>query len=187
MWEGHGAGADRGDRRHPARRHQRRSVDGALPHRRAPRERDDVQLQRRPVVMSESREVIVVGGGQAGLAIGYLLARQGRRFAILEAADTPAAAWRERWDSLRLFTPVRYDSLPGRAFPGHPDSYPGRDDVVAYLTDYARDFELPVALASPVRVGGAGDDGYLVELDDRAYEADQVVIATGPFQVPRVP
>jgi cation diffusion facilitator CzcD-associated flavoprotein CzcO len=66
----------------------------------------------------DRREVIVVGGGQAGLAIGYLLAQQGRQFTILEAADTPAAAWRERWDSLRLFTPVRYDSLPGRAFPG---------------------------------------------------------------------
>src|SRR5688572_14810331 len=97
------------------------------------------------------REVIVVGGGQAGLAIGYLLAQQGRRFTILEAADMPAAAWRERWDSLRLFTPVRYDSLPGRAFPGDPDSYPGRDDVVAYLTDYARDLELPVELGSRVR------------------------------------
>ena len=99
----------------------------------------------------DRREVIVVGGGQAGLAIGYLLARQGRQFTILEAADAPAAAWRARWDSLRLFTPVRYDSLPGRAFPGDPDSYPGRDDVVAYLTDYARDLELPVELSSRVR------------------------------------
>jgi putative flavoprotein involved in K+ transport len=138
-------------------------------------------------VVSERREVVVIGGGQAGLAIGYLLAQQDRRFTILEAADTPAAAWRGRWDSLRLFTPVRYDSLPGRAFPGHPDTYPGRDDVVAYLTDYAREFELPVELDSPVRAIRAGDHGYLVELDDRTYEADQVVIATGPFQVPRVP
>ena len=138
-------------------------------------------------VVSERREVVVIGGGQAGLAIGYLLARQDRRFTILEAADTPAAAWRGRWDSLRLFTPVRYDSLPGRAFPGHPDTYPGRDDVVAYLTDYAREFELPVELGSPVRAVRAGDGGYLVELDDRTYEADQVVIATGPFQIPRVP
>jgi putative flavoprotein involved in K+ transport len=137
--------------------------------------------------MSERREVVVVGGGQTGLAIGYLLAQQGRRFTILEAADTPAAAWRERWDSLRLFTPVRYDSLPGRAFPGDPDAYPGRDDVVNYLTDYARDFDLPVALSSPVRAIRQCDDGYLVELDDRSYEADQVVIATGPFQVPRIP
>ena len=133
------------------------------------------------------REVIVVGGGQAGLAIGYLLAQQGRRFTILEAADTPASAWRERWDSLRLFTPARYDSLPGRAFPGDPDSYPGRDDVVAYLTAYARDFELPVELSSPVRAVRRGERGFLVELDDRSYEADQVVIATGPFQIPRVP
>ena len=132
-------------------------------------------------------EVVVVGGGQAGLAIGYLLAQQGRSFTILEAADTPAAAWRGRWDSLRLFTPVRYDSLPGRAFPGHPDTYPGRDDVVDYLTDYVREFELPVELDNPVRAVRAGDDCYVVELDDRTYEADQVVIATGPFQVPRVP
>ena len=76
------------------------------------------------VGMTEHRDVVVVGGGQAGLAIGYFLARQGRRFTILEAAGEPAAAWRERWDSLRLFTPVRYDSLPGRPFPGDPDSYP---------------------------------------------------------------
>ena len=136
---------------------------------------------------TDRQEVVVVGGGQAGLAIGYLLAEQGRRFTILEAADEPAAAWRARWDSLRLFTPVRYDSLPGRAFPGDPDTYPGRDDVVAYLTDYARDFELPVELGSGVRSVRQGDDGYLVELDDRVYEADQVVVATGPFQIPRVP
>ncbi len=137
--------------------------------------------------MSDRSEVIVVGGGQAGLAIGYLLAQQGRQFTILEAAEAPAAAWGARWDSLRLFTPVRYDSLPGRAFPGDPDTYPGRDDVVAYLTDYARDFELPVELGSRVRAVRRGDGGYLVELDDRTCEADQVVIATGPFQVPRVP
>ena len=82
---------------------------------------------------------------------------------------------------------MRYDSLPGRAFPGDPDAYPGRDDVVAYLTDYARDFELPVELNSAVRAVRRGDRGYLVELDDRTYEADHVVVATGPFQVPRVP
>src|ERR671937_2205082 len=137
--------------------------------------------------MTERHDVIVVGGGQAGLAIGYFLAQQGRDFAILEAADGPAAAWRERWDSLRLFTPVRYDSLPGRAFPGDPDSYPGRDDVVAYLTDYARDFELPVELNSRVRAVRQTDGGYLVTLDARTYEAEQVVIATGPFQTPRGP
>jgi putative flavoprotein involved in K+ transport len=140
--------------------------------------------------MTERHEVIVVGAGQAGLAIGYFLARQRRRFAILEAAETPAAAWRDRWESLRLFTPVRYDSLPGLAFPGDPDSHPGRDDVVAYLTDYSRQFDLPVELNTRVRAVRRCDDGrgYEVEIDDdRSYLADQVVIATGPFQVPRVP
>ena len=136
---------------------------------------------------TERRDAIVVGGGQAGLAIGYYLAEQGRDFSILEAAAQPAAAWRDRWDSLRLFTPARYDSLPGKRFPGDPDSYPGRDDVVAYLTDYARDFDLPVELNSPVRSVKPNEDSYLVELDGRAYEADQVVIATGPFQVARIP
>lgn len=133
------------------------------------------------------REVVVIGAGQAGLAIGYYLEQQGRDFTILEAGDAPAAAWRARWDSLRLFTPVKYDSLPGRAFPGDPDSYPGRDDVVAYLTDYARAFELPLELNSPVRGIRRAGGGYRVELDDRTYAAEQVVIATGPFQVPRVP
>ena len=133
------------------------------------------------------REVIVVGGGQAGLAIGYFLAQQGRDFTILEAADEPAAAWRRRWDSLRLFTPVRYSSLPGLPFPGDPDSYPSRDDVAAYLTDYAAHFELPVELDSRVRSIRKAGGSYVVELDDRTYAADQVVVATGPFQVPFVP
>jgi putative flavoprotein involved in K+ transport len=133
-------------------------------------------------------DVVVVGGGQAGLAIGYHLAQQRRRFTILDAADTPAAAWRERWDSLKLFTPVRFNSLPGLPFPGRPDSYPGRDEVVAYLTDYARRFELPVELNSRVRAIEPDErGGYRVELEDRSYAADQVVIATGPFQVPRIP
>jgi len=140
-----------------------------------------------PRDVSDRYEVVVVGGGQAGLAIGYFLARQGRRFTILEAGDAPAAAWRARWDSLKLFTPVRYDSLPGLAFPGDPDSYPGRDEVVAYLTDYAGAVELPVELNSRVRAVRLVDGVYLIELADRTYAAEQVVIATGPFQVPRVP
>ena len=136
---------------------------------------------------STATDIAVIGGGQAGLALGYFLARAGHDFKILEAAAQPAAAWRQRWDSLRLFTPVRYSSLPGLPFPGDPDSYPGRDEVAAYLTDYARRLELPVELNSRVRSLRRIDGGYLVELDDRRYEARQVVVATGPFQVPVVP
>ena len=137
--------------------------------------------------VSDHLEVAVIGGGQAGLAIGYFLAQQGRNFAILEAADEPADAWRTRWDSLKLFTPARYSSLPGLPFPGDPDAYPGRDDVVAYLTEYARQFALPVMLGSRVRSIRQAEGRYLVEVDGRSYTADQVVVATGPFQVPFVP
>ena len=138
--------------------------------------------------MTPRFDVVVIGGGQAGLAIGYHLTRQRRRLTILEAAATPAAAWRERWDSLKLFTPVRFNSLPGFPFPGDPDSYPGRDAVVAYLDEYARRFELPLELSSRVRAVEPDEQGgYRVQLDDRTYETDQVVIATGPFQEPRIP
>jgi putative flavoprotein involved in K+ transport len=136
---------------------------------------------------TEQREVVVVGGGQAGLAVGSFLAGAGRRFTILEAAGEPAAAWRGRWNSLKLFTPARYDGLPGLPFPGQPDRYPGRDEVVGYLTDYARRFELPVELNSRVRSVRARDTGFAVDLADRTYEAEQVVVATGPFQVPFTP
>jgi putative flavoprotein involved in K+ transport len=132
-------------------------------------------------------DVAVVGGGQAGHAIGYHLARAGCRFVILEAGESVGTAWRERWDSLALFTPRRYSSLPGLPFPGDPDGYPGRDDVIAYLEEYAARFELPIQFGSRVRSLRPGDGAYALALDDRQLEADQVVVATGPFQVPSVP
>ena len=135
----------------------------------------------------EHLHVVVVGAGQAGLAIGHHLARAGRRFAILEAGPSVGTAWRERWDSLVLFTPRRYDALPGLAFPGEPDGYPGRDEVIAYLERYAHTFELPVVFDSAVRSLKARDGSFVLDLDDRRIEADQVVVATGPFHRPHVP
>jgi putative flavoprotein involved in K+ transport len=132
-------------------------------------------------------DVAVVGGGQAGLAIGYWLARQGRRFVILEAGDSVATAWRKRWDSLVLFTPRRYDALPGLAFPGDPDGYPTRDEVIAYLERYASEFNLPVQTSSHVRSLTVQEGRFLLELGERQIRAKQVVVATGPFQAPRRP
>ncbi len=136
----------------------------------------------------DALEVAVVGAGQAGLAMGYFLRRQGRRFVVLERAGSIGPAWRERWESLTLFTPRRYSALPGLPFRGDPDGYPTRDDVIAYLERYAETFELPVELHSEVTKLARRDDGrFRLELDGRTILADQVVVATGPFQVPFVP
>jgi putative flavoprotein involved in K+ transport len=132
-------------------------------------------------------EVAVVGAGQAGLAIGQALAEQKKRFVILEAADSVGSAWRNRWDSLVLFTPRRYDALPGLEFPGDPDGYPTRGEVAAYLERYAERFELPVELSTPVRSLIKDADGFVLDADGRAICADAVVVATGPFHTPIVP
>jgi putative flavoprotein involved in K+ transport len=132
-------------------------------------------------------EVAVIGAGQAGLAIGYFLARAGCRFTILESSDSIGPAWRDRWDSLVLFTPRRYDSLPGLQFPGDPDGYPGREEVIDYLESYASTFQLPVQLSSAVQSVASSDDGFILDLGARTAQADQIVVATGPFQVPSVP
>jgi putative flavoprotein involved in K+ transport len=144
----------------------------------------ELELGARP---ADDYEVVVIGAGQAGLAMGYYLARQGRRFNTLERGDSIAPAWHERWDSLTLFTPRRYSSLPGLPFPGDPDGYPTRDEVIAYLERYAESFELPVELNSNVRRLSRQDGRFVLELDGRTITADQVVVATGPFQTPYVP
>jgi putative flavoprotein involved in K+ transport len=139
-------------------------------------------------VHAQQLEVAVVGGGQAGLAIGYYLKQQGRQFVILEREGQLAPAWRERWDSLTLFTPRRYSALPGLPFPGEPDGYPTRDEVIAYLERYAETFELPVELSSAVEQLERGDDGrFRLVVDGRTIGADQVTVATGPFQTPYEP
>jgi putative flavoprotein involved in K+ transport len=107
---------------------------------------------------------------------------------VLERASELAPAWRERWDSLTLFTPRRYSALPGLPFPGDPDGYPTRDEVIRYLERYAETFELPVELNSEVENLDEGDAGRLrLAVGERMFIADQVVVATGPFQTPYVP
>ena len=135
----------------------------------------------------EHLDVAVVGGGQAGLAMGYYLRQQGRRFVIFERGDSIAPAWRERWDSLKLFTPRGYSALPGLPFPGDPDDYPPRDEVIVYLEQYAETFELPIEFNSEARRLFHEGERFVLELDGRTVAADQVVVATGPFQTPFVP
>ena len=132
-------------------------------------------------------DVVVIGAGQAGLAMGHYLQQQRARFVILERASSIGAAWHKRWESLTLFTPRCYDSLPGLPFPGDPDGYPSRDEVIAYLERYATEFRLPVEFESDVRKLTAREGSFLLEVDGRTVTADEVVVATGPFQAPSVP
>jgi putative flavoprotein involved in K+ transport len=133
-------------------------------------------------------DVVVVGGSQAGLAMAWHLAEQGRRFVVLEAAPEVGHVWRTRWDSLKLFTPAQYDALPGMAFPAPADTYPTKDPVADYLQAYATAFNLPVRLNARVTELSRLEDGsFEVHTADATYRARQVVVATGPFQVPFVP
>ncbi len=130
---------------------------------------------------------VVIGGSQAGLAVGYHLKQRGLPFVILDENDRIGDAWRKRWDSLRLFTPGRYDGLPGMPFPGSPSSYPTKDETADYLEAYAREFELPVRTGVKVdRLSKAGDR-FEVICGEHTLFAENVVVATGAFNTPRVP
>ena len=135
----------------------------------------------------ELLDVAVIGGGQAALATAWHLARHHLRSVVLEAGPEIGHAWQSRWDSLTLFTPTRYDALPGMPFPGPPDTYPGKDAVAGYLRAYAAAFDLPVRLNARVAGLTRTAEGFEVRTGDGVFRARQVVVATGPFQVPFVP
>jgi putative flavoprotein involved in K+ transport len=132
-------------------------------------------------------DTLIIGGGQAGLATAFCLRKRGLSFQILDAADDVGAVWRKRWDSLRLFTAAQYDSLPGMEFPAPAGSYPGKAEVADYLQAYARKFDLPVRLGTRVSSLDFDDGTYLAEIEDGQLAAKNVVVATGPFQVPHLP
>jgi putative flavoprotein involved in K+ transport len=131
--------------------------------------------------------VVVVGGSQAGLAMAWHLAQQGLRFLVLEAGPEVGHVWRSRWDSLKLFTPAQYDALPGMAFPAPADTYPTKEPVADYLQAYVAAFNLPVRLNARATRLSKTDDGFEVQTADSTFRARQLVVATGPFQVPFVP
>ena len=132
-------------------------------------------------------DTLVIGGGQAGLAVGYYLAEQSRDFLILEANDRVGDSWRRRWDSLRLFTPAEYSGLPGLPFPAPTGYRPTRDETADYLEAYATRFNLPVRLRTPVDSLARQGHTYLLVAGPHRFEASKVVVATGSYQRPRVP
>jgi putative flavoprotein involved in K+ transport len=129
----------------------------------------------------------VIGGGQAGLAVGYHLGQRRLPFVILDDQPRVGDAWRKRWDSLRLFTPGRYDGLPGMPFPGPPSSYPAKDELAAYLEAYARRFELPVRTGVKADKLSRIGDRFEVAAGGHTLSAANVVVATGAYHIPKVP
>jgi putative flavoprotein involved in K+ transport len=136
---------------------------------------------------TERVQAVVIGGGQAGLSVGHCLARHGVSQVILEAHPRIGDTWRRRWDSLRLFSPAKYDGLIGMPFPAPADSFPTKDEMADYLESYASRFNLPVRTG--VKVERLWHDGsvYVVDAGARRFEADHVVVAMATYQAPRVP
>lgn len=135
----------------------------------------------------EKYDVIVIGGGQAGLSVGYHLSRIGARFVILDAAKRVGDTWRQRWDSLRLFTPAKFNGLDGMPFPAHGNYFPSKDEMGDYLEAYARRLRLPVRSGVRVDHVSARDGGYVVRAGAAELQAREVVVALGRYQQPKLP
>lgn len=136
---------------------------------------------------AERVETVVVGAGQAGLAVGYHLARRGLPFVIMDAHERVGDAWRKRWDSLRLFTPARLNRLPGMPFPAPAHSFPTKDEMASYLESYASRFELPVRTGVRVDRLSRNGSAFVLSSNGQSITAENVVVAMGSFQRPRVP
>jgi putative flavoprotein involved in K+ transport len=135
----------------------------------------------------EHLDTVIIGGGQAGLNVAYRLKRAGRPFVILDASARVGDAWRKRWDSLQLFTPARFNALPGLPFPAGRGDVVTKDQMADYLERYAEHFELPVRSGVRVQRLSRRGDGFLIETAGGAISAARVVVAMSNYQVPRVP
>jgi putative flavoprotein involved in K+ transport len=136
---------------------------------------------------TERFEAVIIGGGQAALSVGYHLARRGRPFVILDENERIGDSWRKRWDSLRLFTPAKFDGLDGMPFPAPRLSFPTKDEMADYLEAYAKRFDLTVRTSSRVDRLSKEGDHFVVTAGDRRFEAGNVVVATGASRVPKTP
>ncbi|MGA9293983.1 MAG: NAD(P)/FAD-dependent oxidoreductase, partial [Ignavibacteriaceae bacterium] len=136
---------------------------------------------------TEKFKVIVIGAGQAGLSTGYYLRKKNIPFVILDANKRIGDSWRKRWDSLHLFTPAKFDSLPGFPFPASPNYFPAKDEMADYLENYAAHFNLPVRTG--IKVDGLSREGnsYCIKAEDKHFQAEHVVIAMSNFQNPKIP
>lgn len=132
-------------------------------------------------------DVVVIGGGQAGLSLGFYLRRSGLRYIILDAQKKAGGAWLRGWNSLRLFSPAQWSSLPGWLFPGNPARYPDRDEVISYLEQYEERYKLPIK--RPIKVTGVKSQGenLMIETDGETFTARTVISATGSWEKPFVP
>ncbi len=136
---------------------------------------------------SEYVGTLVIGGGQSGLAVGYHLSRHDLPYAIIDANHQIGDAWRNRWDSLRLFTPSWFDGLPGMPFPGYHWGFPSKNEMADYLESYARRFDIHVETGVRVERLSREGDLFVTTSGDRRFEADNVVVAMSSWQKPRVP
>lgn len=133
-------------------------------------------------------DAMVIGAGQAGLAAAYALQQSGVSFCVLEASDRTVGSWPSYYDSLTLFSPTRYSSLPGWAFPGDPERYPSRQEVIDYLDAYARHFAFPIILNTPVSHIEREGDIFSVHTDTgKRWQALTVIVASGSFRQPNIP
>ena len=135
----------------------------------------------------ERIETVIIGAGQAGLSAGYHLAQLGKPFVILEGNARIGDTWRQRWDSLRLFSPARFDGIDGMPFPAPRHSFPTKDEMADYLEAYASHFSLPVRTGVRVNRLWREDGRYLIAAGDGLVEAENVIIAMATYQQPRIP